>query len=537
MSNNWTLPEQEVLASHWDVVVVGAGMGGGAIAHGLAKQKKRVLIVEQGRSQFKAEIEGRELIDPEERLDAGRWPTQFNVNINGRDSSVWPMLGCGVGGSTLFYAATLGRFEQTDFETRDMPDGRSVTWPYTYRELEPHYKEVERLFRVHGTADPRIPVADYKLKDPPPMSDCDRHFFHEFKSARLTPYRLHVGIDYVDDCTECGGTVCPSGCKSDARNRLVEPLVEKGVVRLIERTEVSRIVMEGAQATGVVVVRNGHEQVIETDHVMLAAGALFSPAILLRSQSAGWPKGIGNQHDQVGRNLMFHASDFLLIFPGGDFSRAGPSRALAFRDFYDHDGIKYGEVQAMGLTAGYGSILTFLHQAFDRSFWRRLTLLRPLLRIPAIIAARLFKDASVFTTIVEDFPYESNYVSLAQESDSGIKVNYVIHPELEKRVMDLRRTLKQQLKSLRLWFTNSEVMLNLGHPCGTCRSGDDPRSSVVGADCKIHGTNNVYVVDASFMPTSGGTNPSLTVAANALRVAELVGEREAASSPEQKLVL
>jgi choline dehydrogenase-like flavoprotein len=388
-----------------------------------------------------------------------------------------------------------------------------VGWPFGYHELLPYYLDMERRFEVCGTADPLRPGARYELLDPPAMSETDRHFFECMQAAGLHPHRLHNAVRYGRDGAEQ---------KLDARTQLLMPAAATGRLSIQSGAEVDRVSIDADEADGVVARVDGVERLYRARAVILAAGALTTPVLLHRSANGHWPQGLGNHSGMVGRNLMFHASDFVAVWPRGRRDRQGPSRAIALRDFYRVGGLALGEFQSMGLTAGYGEILTYLHQRFDSSPFRRIPLLRHLLRIPAWMGARLFDEATVFTTIIEDFPYLENRIELDGEEPAGFRVHYTISGELRERVHRMRSELRSALQSLRVLVVNPEVSLNFGHGCGTCRAGEDPQSSVVDRHCRIHGTRNVYVADGSFMPTSGGANPSLTIAANAARVADLL---------------
>lgn len=499
-------------------------MGGAALAYSLGEKGFAVLLVEQGVETPLSDEKNTAAtsVDPDYRAARGRWPTQIGLELNGRSASIWPALGSGLGGSTLLYAAALSRLEPIDFSSRILPDGFEVRWPFTYKDLLPYYARAEQLFGVSGTVDPLAADTDRVLLDPPAMGDCDRYFFQQMQAAGLHPYRLNNGIRYVKDCTECGGHFCARNCKADARNVLVLPAAQRQEVAVLTQTEVTEVRTDGAWATGVTVRRDNEEFSLEANRIALAAGSLATPLLLRKSKSVAWPAGIGNQNDLVGRNLMFHASDFVALWPKKRIKRAGPGRTMAFRDFYNTEHGKLGEFQSMGLSAGYPEILTYLHEVFDQSPLARLSLLKHLLRAPALIGAYLFQEASVFATIVEDNPYHNNRVVAGDAKRSGIKIQYTIASEFRARVLIMRKLLKQSLQGMHVLVVNREVKLNYGHACGTCRAGDDPRLSVVDVNCKVHGMDNLYVVDGSFMPTSGGVNPSLTIAANAFRVAEQI---------------
>lgn len=512
----------------WDVVVIGGGMGGAAAAHELCRLGASVLLLEKGKAEHSLSaptVATRILEDPQQRLESGRWPTKVTARIDSRMSDIWPALGCGLGGSTLLYGAALSRLEPIDFASRQTPDGERIEWPFGYDELEPYYRRAEALLEVCGTVDPRDRTSCYELRDPPAMSDGDRHLFQALAAAGLQPYRLHVGIRYVPDCIECGGHICARRCKGDARSRFIEPALATGNLTVWDDTEVYELIADSRRVTGVRASRRGAEHRVEAKYVITAAGALFTPVLLQKSVNRDWPQGLGNQHGLVGRYLMFHASDFIAFWSRARHARNGATRTIAVRDFYAAGADKLGELQSTGIAAGYGEILYFLYEKFERSIFRRLPFLRPLLRIPAMIATRVFKEATVLATIVEDAPYRHNRVVADADGASGMRFEYAVPDELKGRVKRFRRLIKARMRGYWVVPLNHDVELNLGHPCGTCRAGVDPATSVVDPSCKVHGVDNLYVADASFMPTSGGTNPSLTVAGNALRVAGIIAER------------
>jgi choline dehydrogenase-like flavoprotein len=222
---------------------------------------------------------------------------------------------------------------------------------------------------------------------------------------------------------------------------------------------------------------------------------------------------------------MFHATDFIGFWPKQKYSKVGPKKSIVVRDFYSVDDKKMGEFQSTGLNAGYGEVLYALRLLFDQSSLKSFRLVRQILRIPAYLASKFYGTATVFATIVEDFPYRENRIVLDHSKPSGMYFQYSITEELRSRVREMRSRVRKQLASLRSIPLNIGISLNYGHPCGTCKSGLNPNASVVDKDCKAHDLTNLYVVDSSFMPTSGGTNPGLTIAANALRVADAIDKK------------
>ena len=523
-----TVSPKELTDEIWDVAIIGSGMGGATAGYALAKKGHRVIVLEKGNASFPPG-DYEEHLDEEnqqERFKYGIWPTQITGDVDGRRSRFFGPVGCGAGGSTLLYAAALERLEPDDLGSNNSATAHSNNaWPFPYQTLLPYYRTAEQLFKVRGTQDPLNRDPDSELLPPPPMSECDNYFFASFREKGLNPYRLHVGIDYGDKCKECLGYICTQNCKSDAKNICLEPAMQTGNLTLVDQCEVKRLNANEKETKEVVCVRDNKELKIRARIFILAAGAYFSPVLLLNSSNEFWPNGLANNADMVGRNLMFHISDFIAVWPKGKYSRQGPAKTISLRDLYFHNGKSLGSFQSTGLSVEYGNVIYALKMRFDRSRWSWFKPIRPFLRIPAYLASFFLGTATVFATIMEDKPYAKNRVVADTKEPSGMRFEYTVHKELRERIQLFRKTLKSRLAPHRLLFLGEEVNLNYGHPCGTCRMGKEPSTSVLDENCKAHEVANLYVVDASFMPTSGGANPSLTIAANALRVADHINVR------------
>jgi choline dehydrogenase-like flavoprotein len=532
-------PENE----EWDVVVVGTGMGGSTIGYALARRGLRVLFLEKGRFLQGARVggDGRLGMDddqsPEGLLDRGLWPHPIRGDTSSGTREFAAAVGCGSGGTTNVYAAQLERLAPSDFaprkhfpnvETSTLPE----TWPIEYEELVPFYREAEKLFHVSGTHDALLTDAEATLRVPPPLSPRDEHLFQSFGELGLHPYRPHCGFEFVPGCDGCGGVLCPRECKSDAFRICLKPALEQHGAKILSDCEVTSFDADQAEVRAVHCLYRGRELRIFAKTFVLAAGALMSPVLLLRSVSERWPQGLANTSGQVGRNLMFHVSDFVAVRPTKALSAdGGPIKALAFTDFYVHGGQKLGAVQSIGIPVGPGSVLHFLRNALQWLPRIVQKLLSPFLRVVAYVAGFYFRHAHVLAAILEDLPYPHNRVVLDPASKNGMRFEYEYPRDLHARRRAYANALRRVLgKRHRLMVLNREPILNIGHACGTCRFGDDARTSVLDANNRAHGLTNLYVVDASFFPSSGGTNPSLTIAANALRVANVIRPLEATAA-------
>ena len=170
-------------------------------------------------------------------------------------------------------------------------------------------------------------------------------------------------------------------------------------------------------------------------------------------------------------------------------------------------------------------ISDFMLAILERMLPFRIPLLRLGTLAAAIFGGWLFRRAALFATIVEDFAYHDNRVVSDPSAPSGLKIFYNNTKDLTFRTSMLRDIIRRRLSKHRTLFLSSGDYLNYGHPSGTCRFGESPATSVLTPENRVHGVDNLYVVDASFFPSCGGVNPSLTIVANALRVAEIIGSR------------
>lgn len=508
----------------WDVVIIGAGMGGGMAGRALAEQGFSVLFVEKGRAGYRTERQdlNLEMFVPEARRARGYWPDPVVARIDGRVSEFYAPLGSGIGGSSVFYAATLERPERHDLEDTSGRPHPTNGWPIGFDDMRPWYDEAEKLLHVCGTHDPLSSEPDPNMLTPPPPGEGDAVFAAEFEKAGLHPYRLHSAIKYKEGCLDCLGRKCPRRCKMDGRSAGVEPAIETGNAMVLTDCEVEAIRGADGQVSHIEAIRDGAPITIRARAYVLAAGALASPHLLLSSTCDAWPNGFANSNDQVGRNLMFHLNEMIAIWPPKSARFDGASKTISIRDLYHANGQRFGTIQAMGIDLRYGEILHYLRGMLQRSALPNWRILRELARVPAWVALRMLGEAKVFVGLMEDLPYPENRVRIEPKNPRQLVFDYHFNDELKQRRKSFRRHMKKALKGMRSMFLGIQPELNFGHPCGTLRFGCDPATSVCDPDCRAHEARNLFIADASFMPTSMGVNPSLTIAANALRVAHII---------------
>jgi choline dehydrogenase-like flavoprotein len=545
----------EPCADGWDVVVVGAGLGGSFAAMRLAERRLRVLVLEPGGlnaspaaspgrlTRIARKLRGSRTADP------NAWPDTVTRSEHYRAGSkrrIWPVLGQGPGGSSALYGGALGRFRREDLDrqsgdqlngTAPLPDD----WPISFDELRGYYRAAEAVMRVVGERDPLDDEDDSDPARPPPLSKRDATIMGDLERAGMHPYRLRVGIDYVPGCDECQGRRCPRLCKAEGHSRALLPGLATGRVVLELGITVSEIVPMGTmwQVTGCGDDGTGREHLGRI--VIVAAGALNTPLILDRSEGL-WRDRV--RPELIGRGLMFHLSEIFLVTPRrkprlGDAT--GPAKTIAFRDLYGGEqGI--GEVQSYGAVLTTGLIMAGLRVLLHDVGFDQFGLAAELARPFAWVASRVANPGAVFATIQPDLPFAENRVWEEVEpagtpAEPGrrprIAFTYGVSPELRAHSRRMRRRLCAAFAPNRLLFLLPAGTPNLGHPMGTCRMGSNPKQSVVDPDGQVWGHPGLYVGDASVFPSSGGAGPSLTVAALGLRLGDHVAgvlERQDRSS-------
>ncbi len=513
---------QELIDKTWDAIVIGSGVGGGTIGRALSEAGLSVLFLEKGRTGIPTEQQGLsyDLADPVAREVRGYWPKPFRGMANGKQLEFFGPLGSGVGGSSSFYAAAFEQPERHDLEEVHSLPHPTGGWPVSYDEFAPYFDKARDFYCVKGYQDPDLDTDAYP-NPLPEETEVERHLLSALRGVGLNPYRSPMALKHADRCKGCFGSKCPYDCKQDGRSAGVEPALNTGRAALLDSCEVTRIVGGANTVTKVEARRHGETLHFKAHRYILSAGALRSPHLLLKSTSEAWPNGCANEHDMVGRNLMFHLNEIFAIWLPQRTNQT--TKSISLKDYYSVDSTHYGLVQALGYTASYGDIVHYLNQLFDRSFLRSARPLRHLTRIPAALLIKILGRAQVFVGLLEDFPDPENRVLLASEKDV-IRFQYNFSKELLTRRKEFRRKISKGMRSLRPLFLNLQPELNFGHSNGTLCFGHDPTKSVLNKNCQAHQIKNLYVVDASFMPTSTGVNPSLLIASNALRVADSILE-------------
>jgi choline dehydrogenase-like flavoprotein len=508
---------------HYDIIIIGSGAGGGTLTYKLAPSGKKILLIERG--------------DYVPR-ESDNWSTlAVNVKAKYNTKEKWhdkdgnelhPHTNYYVGGNTKFYGAALFRLREQDFGEIQHHGGVSPAWPISYAEMEPYYLKAEELYHVHGErgVDPTEPASSGPYPHPPvthepriqQLSDdlarLGHKPFHVPLGVRLDEANRHKSL--CIRCATCDGFPCLINAKSDAQTLCVDPALEYPNVTLMTNAFVSKLATDatGTRVSEVHVERNGKTEILSADVVVVSAGAINSAALLLRSANDKHPRGLANGSDVVGRHYMGHVNSVVLAVS----RQPNPSifqKTLALNDFYfGSEDWKFpmghisfvGKLDAVTLAAGAPACA------------------------PGFTLELMAKHSLDFWLTSEDLPDPNNRVTI--DRNGGIVLAY--QPNNEEGHRRLIAKLKSLLNHLdchehlipRNLFVGQRIPLaGVAHQNGTIRFGRDPKTSALDVNCKAHELDNLYVVDASFFPSSGAVNPALTVIANALRVGDHLLER------------
>ena len=510
----------DVRRQDWDALVIGTGVGGATLGHALARAGWRVLFLEKGRAAHRHADTLRggypELACAGEQTDCLRRGGRLHEAVRDGARSLIPLMGCGSGGSSALYGMAMERLFPGDF----------AAWPIDYATLAPYYDRAEALYGVRGGRDPLRPPAP-ELPPAPPLSPVAEELHTHFRHKGLHPYRLPQACDFLPGCACCQGYLCPRGCKRDAARACLEPALDEHGAVLLDECEALRIEADARRVTGVVCRRQGQDFTLRARQVILAAGALATPALLLRSASPDWPLGLANRSGLVGRHLMRHLVDLYLVFTHARTDRR--QKELGLSDLYLTDGQTHGTLQSFGVLPPAALLLDDLGRELRAKLPWATPLLAPLRPLLAPLLDSLMARGVLLAAILEDLPHADNRVL----PGPPLAIEYRLHTADQARLRAFRRRIRQVLRPYRfLALTQAEKNALLAHVCGTCRFGDDASTSVLDRHNRAHDLDNLWVVDASFFPTSGGTNPALTIAANALRVADTLLASESHHAPD-----
>ncbi|MDM9625569.1 GMC family oxidoreductase [Rhizobium sp. S152] len=493
-----------------DIVIIGSGIGGSTVAAGLAASGASILILEAG-ERLADRPENR---DPRAIFQRGHFrPKETWYEAGGTGFN--PGNYYNVGGNSKFFGAVLSRYRKEDFEEIRHQEGVSPAWPFPYEELEPWYGLAERMYQVRGALgeDPTEPVHSSGYAFPPVPDEPDiADVRHRLKMKGLHPFSLPLGID-IDRWLAKAKTPWDAhpnsdDGKMDAETAALSLALKHDNVRIQTGARVTRLEAgEGGRIERVTYVKSGETHSVSSKLVILSAGAVQSSALLLRSASDRYRTGLANSSGQVGRNFMNHNASAVIAVSPRYRNTSIYQKTFGFNDFYLSDGAggpPLGNVQLLGRISGK-------------------VLKGSMPRVPEWLLDRITGHAIDFYAMSEDVPNPESRVRVDGERIvlQWQRTNWNAHLALVTK-------LKQILKAIGFPLVLSRPFdkRTPSHQCGTVRIGNDPATAPLDTFCRSYDHTNLFVVDASFLPTSAAVNPALTVASQALRVADHIISRD-----------
>ena len=534
----------------YDALVIGSGAGGGPLAACLAAAGWQVLVLEKGPSHRREDYPVDEVAATRRDFFVPSLSSEPHLVVPAGAPRPLPTylgwIGNCVGGGTVRMGGYFYRFHPADFRMASLhgPYENLADWPYGYDELEPYYSRVEWEIGISGAAGTNPfeghRSAPYPLPplDSHPLSAwleqaCRRLGWHPFPTPRAILSRPYLGRPACSYCGLCAGFGCRTGAKSSVQETYVARALATGNCELRAGAMVREITVgAGGKATGCVYLDpEGGEHAVRARIVCVCCSAIETARLLLLSKSRRFPDGLANGSGLVGRNLQFHGfSNGRARFryqnhPDKPLRHPHPFLDCSIADHYflppAASDLPKGGVIRFGLPAA-SPIAAALRAAEEG----------PGLLWGSSLERRLreyFHEVrTVDFEVFHDFiPNDRTFVELDPEVRDrwGLPVARIHLDVPEHHRAAGRWLVARGLEGLAEMGADELQAEEIGETApylvhGTCRAGRDPAHSVLDEHCQAHEVPNLFVVDGSFMPTSGGSSPTLTILANSLRTAE-----------------
>jgi choline dehydrogenase-like flavoprotein len=530
-----------------NVVVIGAGAGGGIVAKELAEAGLSVVLLERGRWLTAFDCRKDDLRNERTGpLGTGCGPDEAKhprvvVDLDGTERVVAPNeggyqnnAGC-VGGGTFSYGAMAWRFMEKDFRMRSTygapPASTLEDWPIGYDDLEPFYEKAEWEIGVSGNVAPDPFHAPRRKNLPmPPLAsnrECDimrpaaqRLGWHPFDIPMLRNSVPYNGRGPCMRCRWCVGFACEVDAKCGTHNTVIPKALATGHCELRTECIAKEILTDSRGRVTGVAYFDADDRLREqpADLVVVSAAAIESARLLLNSKSALHPHGLGNRYDWVGRNLQGHTYTGATGLLAEDvYDDVGPGAGVAICDFnHGNPGMRGGGLLANEFIRLPYTYVGQLPKEVPRWGQGHKEFMRRSYRYNIAVRGPV-QEMPLFDSRVQLDPKVRDHWGIPVARLSGtrhphtIEIGYYL---AEKAVLWLK-----EAGATHIWKALPGFGLSAGqHQAGTCRMGNDPKTSVVDKFCRVHDHDNLYVVDGSVHVTNGGFNPVLTIMANAYRV-------------------
>lgn len=525
-----------------DAVVVGAGAAGGVVAKELAVNGLSVVLLERGKWYKPSDCRKDDLRNQRTTIlgnntgpeDEGN--PRVLVDQQGRERIVYPSQGgynnnaaC-VGGGTATYGAMAWRFHPKDFRMRSeygAPEGSTLEdWPITYDDLEPYYEKAEWEIGVSGD-DSGNPFKGPRRK-PLPMPPLPpsreevilraaalRLGLHPFNIPMLRNSVPYLGRPSCMRCRWCVGFLCEVDAKNGTQNTVIPQALATGHCEIRTQCMVKEIMLDDrGRATGVVYYdANDRRQEQPADLVVVSCAATESARLLLNSKHRLHPNGLGNRYDWVGRNLQGHTyTGAIGYFEQQTYDDLGPGAGIAICDYnHGNKGLRGGAMLANEFIRLPIQFLNFLPPGTPRWGKAHKDAMRKMYTHTIAVQGPT-QDMPVWDSRVQLDPKVKDRWGIPVLRMSGYRHKHTL--EIGNFMSEKAAAWLKEAGAIQVWPKRAGQGISGGqHQAGTCRMGNDPKTSVVNKYCQLHEVDNVFVVDGSVHVTNGGFNPVLTIMA------------------------
>ncbi|CAA6801905.1 MAG: Glucose-methanol-choline (GMC) oxidoreductase:NAD binding site [uncultured Campylobacterales bacterium] len=536
-----------------DVCVIGSGAGAGGIIAELSRAGKKVAVIEKGKFLKKEDFSKdeiaytkRDIFTPNlkeefheiEEFYNGQWQTNTSYDLN------WSLFnGNIVGGATNFMSGYFHRLRPNDFKLLStygkIKGANIVDWPISYEELEPYYTKIEEVVGISGKANnhkyeaPRS-TKDFKYKAlaEHPISNiidknCESLGIQTIKTPRGI---ISEGKDSRSSCyysNYCGSYGCSSGAKSSSREALIEPNMKTNNITVVAESQVIKLVEENNKITEIKYIDNKNEtKSLKAKVFVLSAGSIESIRLLLNSKSKNFKNGLGNNTNQVGKNVISTSGGI----GSGEFNTDQIKELMTPGLFVNRSVIDWYYMKDYK-----GGLIDFLFEHAN-----------PMSRANSLkyddhgniiwgekLQKKIFKNFTTtkrlnFETFIDWLPTDNTNVTVTEKKDKYnmpvAKLKFDMHPHDIKIAGILDEKAKLILREMGASDISSSVSQSPSPNliAGGCRFGNDKETSVLDKNCKVHDIENLFVVDGSFMPTGGSVPYTWTIYANSFRVADFI---------------
>lgn len=512
-----------IVRKNYDYIIIGSGFGGALAAYKLACAGKDVLVVDRGKWVIRDDSCWDEIrLHIKDHLYRSKVPYYIDQK-QGKIEEAWP--DDTVGGMSTFYGAVSFRMREDDFHGSPVPGSaerdEKHAWPFDYSGLSPFYCEAESLLGIAGVRGADITGPDkqddYLHAPPEKLSIPSQRLWNAAEKSDLHPFKLPMAINFSGKygkekcilCSTCDHYLCKIEAKNDVSVTVLPSAMHAGA-DVVSNTRAVRINTSGARAKSVDLIdqETGEKTVVSAENIIVSCGALSSPHLLL---SSGIDAG-----GMIGRYLFRHANGVVVgLSPRKTNPENVLQKQIGVPDFY------YGDPKGKSLPAGVWGMIQDVSS----------------------IGKGVIKDQSPFgikniaaflsdyfinlMCMAEDIPLYGNrvFIDPSKKDIYGMPALMVYH-RYHKRDILARRALYMKAAKILLRAGALPVYAmpfnTYSHAMGTCRMGKDKTASAVDPECRVRGMDNLYVIDASVMPSGGSVNPSLTIAAVALKMAEMM---------------